>query len=1420
MRAVGGQSRQITAGHKSRIYVGRPDDERFLTALTGKSELKPDEAKLIEDNILLISGSGLAGKSELLMWSFDAFNAKQNEDIIAAHGALEMAGELASETQHIDAWAKTLHSMRENLEQQAREKGLRAPRFRLFDAFYKRCVTPGSDADVPFHIGLKVLSGLAAALILASDILSQFSLQAWADALAEWIRPVIPGAELAIAILMYGALIAALVYNVIERFVPKLIVRFRDRVLRAYTYTRFGENPLSHPERLAKDDAETRPNAWPQEFNEKLLIKAFNADVEQWLQKLPDNNRVLLALDLQELPPASLPEARGRVRAAVDTLLGRATRSNDDAASPLLQSRAPIAVSSKFVMFGYPPKATSPLLSALARPQEVTFLSRDAAWDLVGKRIESWLDDEEIGNDALWQAMLAVRDLPRPSKAEEWSLKRGRNSTEAAERTGREFVNLTFAPGKTSDYHLLLIQTALAFGVLTASYALSGSGILQNEDFDQRLAGSIDLRLRHFLQVSGGILDEDFADPGAFRSRLIELTTAPKGTGETSSEIPSNAMEELKRALGYGPQGFEQGATLLAPFRFGLTEDDLARTGLDIRVGDLKQSPNIQFDSEDTGGPVRVILKEESRRVILHAKGHEDENLSRAYSRLRDAIEDNVTDFRRDTKDVAHHALSWTALACLTRTDDLESLAAIMEDIADRALTLGGYSDLTEPQNIELQHRLGEAAMRILVDAKFLQRGNAKRWNYDKNRPEDIGRLEATVQRYMRRFGYGQMDTPARNTFVTMLRKQGSYSPVVRDLARFLAEHGGTAAKGDWLDKIGLLHKENCREEALIRLTAIKPEPLAPENRLAYLRSLRRTADSLAGRCLPHAQSDPDFERLQSCVERAERQFLHPLFNAMQSGMADVPDHAGEIAFMALRTSVFWQQKLARFPVAQAVDQDGRSQFEALAAASRARQASILDFLSENQCDFTPTRVNDFIDVANLLGMDDRLKGERHTELNSWLKRARKAFFTSASRILESDTAANRIDADRFAQAAQALAVALSANWRAKGVFLSDDREVLWLSMVALRAAYCDFAARRFAARNGFDGFRLEDPDYLRARDRFVQTAYFEEYGPREARENMAARLLEAVAHATPDDLPDEPRLMLVTNRFGAATGAALGLDDNRPFLVCSSLVKPFAGVIQSGLAPARRWTKEFKMLPLAERLSAMEQVDGLPMLVNLLGSSGTMAHGLRRASGKGQEFVESVIETFLPLAPSGRDRTVKLGGSGSTAVLGLTRDQLDCFDAAGNVLAQLFTQLASLKRVILYEQEDRIPSQDPAKNHAELERDMARFLGRAMMMTWFIEGDRPSYGKEDDGDPGLASQQTIRKGESLPAFLARFSEESGTVNLLSLHPNPARPSHDAPTLRTVHSLFPKVFPGIHPEYEFDQVQAMLWPIKSTDLEA
>ena len=154
MRAVGGQSRQITAGHKSRIYVGRPDDERFLTALTGKSELKPDEAKLIEDNILLISGSGLAGKSELLMWSFDAFNAKQNEDIIAAHGALEMAGELASETQHIDAWAKTLHSMRENLEQQAREKGLRAPRFRLFDAFYKRCVTPGSDADVPFHIGL------------------------------------------------------------------------------------------------------------------------------------------------------------------------------------------------------------------------------------------------------------------------------------------------------------------------------------------------------------------------------------------------------------------------------------------------------------------------------------------------------------------------------------------------------------------------------------------------------------------------------------------------------------------------------------------------------------------------------------------------------------------------------------------------------------------------------------------------------------------------------------------------------------------------------------------------------------------------------------------------------------------------------------------------------------------------------------------------------------------------------------------------------------------------------------------------------------------------------------------------------------------------------------------------------------------
>lgn len=1419
MRAAGGQSPHITAGHHSRIYIGRPDDERFLTALTGMGELKPDEAELIEDNILLVSGSGLAGKSELLMWSFHAFNAA-NKDIIAAHGVLKMAGELASETQHIDAWAKTLHSMRDALEQQARKKGLRVPRFGLFDAFYKRCVTPGSDADVPFRIGLKVLGGVAALLILASDILSQFSLQTWADALASWIKPVIPGAELTIAILMYGALITALVYNVVEGFVPKLIVWFRDRVVRALTYSRFGENPLSHPERLAKDDAETRPDAWPQDFNEKLLIKAFNFDVEQWLEKLPKSNRVLLALDLQELPPASLPEARTRVRAAVDMLLGRSTRANDDSASPLLQARAPIAVSSKFVMFGYPPKAPSPLLSALARPQELTFLSRDAAWDLVGKRIGSWLADEKIGNDALWQAMLAARNLPRSSIAEAWSLHRGRNSSEAAERTGREFINLTFAPGKPSDYHLLLIQTGLAFGALTASYALSGSSNLQNEDFDQRLAGSIDLRLRHFLQVSGGILDEDFADLDTFRRRLIELTTAPKGAGESSSGIPSNAMEELKRALGYGPQGFEQVATLLAPFRFGLTEDDLARTGLDIRVGDLKQSPHIQFDSEAAGGPVRVILKGESRRIILHAKGHEDEKLSRAYGRLRDAIENNVTDFRRDTIDVAHHALTWTALACLSKTDDLESLAAMLEDIADRALTLGGYSDLTEQQNIELQHRLGEAAMRILVERTFLHRGNAKRWNYEKNCPEIIGRLEATVQRYMRRFGYGQMDTPARNMFVTMVRKKGSYSPVVRDLARFLAEHGGTADKGDWLDKIGLMHTEHCREEALARLAAINPEPLTPENRLAYLRSLRRTADSLAARCLPHAQSDPDFERLETCVERAERQFLRPLFNAMQTGMEDLPDYASEIAFMALRTSIFWQQKLARFPVAQGVDKDGRSQFETLAAASRARQVSILHFLSESQCNFSPTRVNDFIDLANLLGMDDRLKGEQHAELNNWLKQARKAFFTSASRILESDTVENRIDADRFEQAAQALAIALSANFRAKRAFLSDDREVLWPSMVALRAAYCDFAARRLAARNRFDGFRLDEPDYRKARDRFAKTVYFERYGPREARENMAARLLEAVAHAMPDDVPDEPGLMLVSDRFGAATGAAIGLGGDRPFLVCHSSEKPYACVIQSGLAPARRWTKEFKTLPVAERLSAMEQVAGLPILINLIGSSGAVARGLRRASGKGKEFVESVIDTFLPLTPSRQDRTVTLGGSGSIAVLRLTRGQLDCFDAAGNVLAQLLTQLASLKRVILYEHEDRIPSRDPIKNHAEREGDMARFLSRAMTMTWFIEGDSPSYGKDEDGDHGLASAQTIRKGESLPAFLPRFSEESGTVSLLSLHPNPTRPSHDPPTLRTVHSLFPKVFPGVHPEYEFDQVRAMLWPLKSTDPEA
>lgn len=42
--------------------------------------------------------------------------------------------------------------------------------------------------------------------------------------------------------------------------------------------------------------------------------------------------------------------------------------------------------------------------------------------------------------------------------------------------------------------------------------------------------------------------------------------------------------------------------------------------------------------------------------------------------------------------------------------------------------------------------------------------------------------------------------------------------------------------------------------------------------------------------------------------------------------------------------------------------------------------------------------------------------------------------------------------------------------------------------------------------------------------------------------------------------------------------------------------------------------------------------------------------------------------------------------------------------------------------------------------------------------------------------------------------------------------PNPVRPTHSVKKLRTVHGLFPKVFEGMFPNYEFDHVDALMWP--------
>lgn len=97
------------------------------------------------------------------------------------------------------------------------------------------------------------------------------------------------------------------------------------------------------------------------------------------------------------------------------------------------------------------------------------------------------------------------------------------------------------------------------------------------------------------------------------------------------------------------------------------------------------------------------------------------------------------------------------------------------------------------------------------------------------------------------------------------------------------------------------------------------------------------------------------------------------------------------------------------------------------------------------------------------------------------------------------------------------------------------------------------------------------------------------------------------------------------------------------------------------------------------------------------------------------------------------------------------------------------------------------------------------------MEMTWYLEGDdRAGSGAREV----CAARQEEERGDDVPALLPRYLENVGTYYLMTLHPNQVRPTHSVKKLRTVHRLFPKVFEGMHPIYEFDHVEAMMWPPK------
>jgi hypothetical protein len=1440
-------------------YVPRGTEQDLIAKLVGLEAPGSDDEVVAQDreNILYLNGSGFAGKSELLLWARDRCGQKDKDEdeaeadhegsisLVRAHGQVVFASQSASGADHIDAWAGTITTMRQELQAEATRLGLEAPKFPIFDAFHARCVDEHRDRSFRKTVG--IITGALGFLAIAAGVFDFVSIPDAARYLADFIdsrlaRP--------IEVLFYIISVILVLNGSMKLDLAPWLIKLRDRWWKSGKYVELGANPLEFPERLApheQDGEASQQGKWPGKFNENILICAFNRDLSKWLEVQSSDVRLLLALDMQELPPSDTSGSEGlrsRIREAADAFLGRCTavaasepdgvlRASGEPDS-VLHERAPIVIASKFVDYGGDPdelEESSPLYRALGHAERIGFLTREEAWSLVAKLVRN--QSEEDPANPLWQRMLRTRDLPLAAGDDPWSLLRVRNTQEDINRGAREFR--TLAPpsdGTIGDYHLMILQIGIAFGPLTAKMAIGGDHL--SREYDARLAGYVKARMANLVEVARGLCDKRYDSTDEFLHWLQGSVADPSAESldGTDSAKDSAAAKNLMRTLEQGNADVPLGACLLAPFPFGLRREDIEtkdpQGGLGLKFDRLEKSPKFRLsrDSSAKDGN-RLILKNEDRRLILNAGGHKRSNIQAHYRRLHEAFARQAPAgyMRQDSAERASIALSWIPLlAAFEHACDTEHAMRLI-DIADRVFTLGGYSALSEENNELLRHRLGEIAMRYLAERTSPERYRKPRWDGEKLVQPLEGYLEDIVQRYMRRFGFGQMDSGARTAFVQMLRGQGSDSPVVRDLAVFLARDGGSVTGSGWREEFALMIAEKCQAEAFDRLMAMDPGTFAPEDHLEYLRLLRKAANSLAGQCLNVPQHDWQRSAPERLIANAERTYLEPMFARIKAGMEALPEHTAAIAFMALRTSVYWQKKVRDIvaPELSRQPQETCSRLAGLVVASRRRQAEILGILQATGAMLSQVTEEDFVDLRGLLGYPADCKGEDSQALDAWLLDNRRAFFVTAAQLLDSDGNQRLVAPASFLHAAAALAIALSANFGNRRHFLPDDATNLWPSMVRLREAYCDFAARRFAAAGGANAPDLSGPGYLRNREKFAGTNFYAEFEASEAVPRMVEFLLRAVAHVSPKDPIRARGHLLAVDRFAKVTACIPKANAAEDLMLCQTIGTNRPLVIAPRYAPTRRWTEDWKALPTARRAEEVQWQGGRPVLVfslepadrafnpgSDLGEKGVIPPETLVFSARGPEYLGTIIDTFLPLIPPASDRFIRMGGSNSIAVIAVSGPQRAAFNAGNGLLAMLLKELASLYRVILFECEAppvKTP-RGPAQITAE-ERKAASFLLEAMDMTWYLDGD------DRNGSGGYnvpAAEQTEVKGWRVPALLPRYLETAGTYFLMTLHPNPVRPTHSVKKLRTVHGLFPKIFEGMFPNYEFDHVDAMMWP--------